>query len=135
MSVDIPLEIDLGPLAWIKDEVMQTLSRARKHIETLIADNAAVDAAKNALDELHQTSGAFELIGIEGLATFTREIERHLKSLIDAPRTQSAPQVLEGIERAVRRLSSHLEEVFSGAPCKPTMLTREYAAMHQLRCK
>ncbi len=133
MSVDIPLEIDLGPLAWIKDEVMQTLSRARKHIETLIADNAAADAAKNALDELHQTSGAFELIGIEGLATFTREIERHLKSLIDAPGAQSAPQVLEGIERAVRRLSSHLEEVFSGAPCKPTMLTREYAAMHQLR--
>ena len=133
MQVDIPLELDLGPLAWVKDEVAQTLGRARTEVEAILAGTAAPDAGKRAHDEIHQTSGAFELIGIEGLATYTREIERHLKSFNDSPHTQSAPEILGAVERALRRLTSHLEEVFSGAPCKPTVLTREYAALHRLR--
>jgi chemosensory pili system protein ChpA (sensor histidine kinase/response regulator) len=133
VQVDIPLELDLGPLAWVKDEVVQTLGRARTEVEAIIAGTAAPEAGKRAHDEIHQTSGAFELIGIEGLATYTREIERHLKAFNESPQTQSASEVLGAVERALRRLTSHLEEVFSGAPCKPTVLTREYAALHRLR--
>jgi chemosensory pili system protein ChpA (sensor histidine kinase/response regulator) len=133
VQVDIPLELDLGPLAWVKDEVVQTLGRARTEVEAIIAGTAAPEAGKRAHDEIHQTSGAFELIGIEGLATYTREIERHLKAFNDSPQTHSASEVLGAVERALRRLTSHLEEVFSGAPCKPTVLTREYAALHRLR--
>jgi chemosensory pili system protein ChpA (sensor histidine kinase/response regulator) len=133
VQVDIPLEIDLGPLAWVKDEVVQTLGRARAEVEAMLAGKGTPESVKRAHDELHQTSGAFELIGIEGLATFTREIERHLKALIDAPETPPSPEVLTAVERALRRLTSHLEEVFSGAPCKPTLLTREYATLHRLR--
>jgi chemosensory pili system protein ChpA (sensor histidine kinase/response regulator) len=133
VQVDIPLELDLGPLAWVKDEVVQTLGRARTEVEAIIAGTAAPEAGKRAHDEIHQTSGAFELIGIEGLATYTREIERHLKAFNESPQTQPASEVLGAVERALRRLTSHLEEVFSGAPCKPTVLTREYAALHRLR--
>ncbi len=134
MRVDIPLEIDLGPLAWVKDEVTMSLGRARRDVEALVGNQpVSPEVLQRALDEVHQTSGAFELIGIDGLATFTREIERHLKTLVDEPGAESAPKVLAGVQTALRRLSSHLEEVFSGAPCKPTMLTREYAALHRLR--
>ncbi len=134
MAVDIPLEIDLGPLAWVKDEVVLALGRARSDVDGMLAKGEPhAETLQRALNDVHQASGAFELTGVEGLAVFTREVERHLKSQIENPASGSPAEVLGTVERALRRLSSHLEEVFSGAPCKPTLLHREYAALARLR--
>jgi hypothetical protein len=49
VQVDIPLELDLGPLAWVKDEVVQTLGRARTEVEAIIAGTAAPERSSSSV--------------------------------------------------------------------------------------
>ena len=67
MAIDIPLELDSGPITWVKAEIDSALYRALDGIAKLrAAPSAAVRDGVRA--DLHRVAGAFELVGIEGLA-------------------------------------------------------------------
>ena len=128
MAIDIPLELDSGPITWVKAEIDSALLRALANIEKLRSDpTAALQAAIR--NDLHQVSGAFELVGIEGLAVLVQEFERHFSR-----DTEPVPaEALDAIDRGCRRLLSHLKEMVSGSPPVPLKFISEYLALGKLR--
>ncbi len=128
MAIDIPLELDSGPITWVKAEIDSALLRALVSIEKLRSSpNAALQSAVRY--DLHQVSGAFELVGIEGLAVLVQEFEKHFAADIDAVQ----PEALDVIDRGCRRLLSHLKEMASGSPPVPLKFISEYLALGNLR--
>ena len=82
MAIDIPLELDSGPITWVKAEIDSALLRALAAIEKLRSSpTAALQSAVRY--ELHQVAGAFELVGIEGLAVLVQEFEKHFAADIE----------------------------------------------------
>ena len=128
MTIDIPLELDSGPITWVKAEINSALLRALVNIEKLRFDpTVALQTLIRA--DLHQVSGAFELVGIEGLAVLVHEFEMHLSQDVNRVSTEA----LEVIDRGCKRLLSHLKEMVSGSPPVPLKFISEYVALGKLR--
>jgi chemosensory pili system protein ChpA (sensor histidine kinase/response regulator) len=128
VAIDIPLELDSGPITWVKAEIDSALYRALESIEKLRSAPSA--ELRNAVrSDLHQVAGAFELVGIEGLAVLVQEFERHFSSDVE-----SVPkEALDLVDRGCRRLLSHLKEMASGSPPVPLRFIPEYLALGKLR--
>ncbi|HPT55113.1 MAG TPA: Hpt domain-containing protein [Casimicrobium sp.] len=128
MAIDIPLELDSGPITWVKAEIDSALYRALAGLEQL-RTHPTTEGRNSVRAELHQVSGAFELVGIEGLAILVQEFERHFAT--DA--APVSPQAIELVDRGCRRLLSHLKEMASGAAPVPLRFISEYLALGKLR--
>ena len=127
MAIDIPLELDSGPITWVKAEIENALFRALEGIGQLrIAASAERRDAVRA--ELHQVAGALELVGIEGLAVLVQEFEKHF----GADAGVVAPEALDLVDRGCRRLLSHLKEMVGGSPPVPLRFISEYLALGKL---
>ncbi len=128
MSIDIPLELDTGPITWVKPEIEASLARV---LSGIAASRERIDpeVKKSIARELHTVAGAFELVGVEGLSVLVREFETHFS----APSQPPSVQALEQIERGVRRLLAHLQEIAAGAPAVPIRFLPEYLALGKLR--
>ena len=128
MAIDIPLELDSGPITWVKAEIDSALLRALAGIEKLRSVPTAVLQGAVRYD-LHQVSGAFELVGIDGLAVLVQEFEKHFAADVEAVPTEA----LDLVDRGCRRLLSHLKEMASGSPPVPLKFISEYLALGKLR--
>ena len=128
MAIDIPLELDSGPITWVKAEIDSALLRALASIDKLRAAPTAV--LQSAIrHDLHQVSGAFELVGIEGLAVLVQEFEKHFAADVALVPVEA----LDLVDRGCRRLLSHLKEMASGSPPVPLKFISEYLALGKLR--
>ncbi len=128
MAVDIPLDLDSGPILWVKAELDSTLLAALDGITRLQAGETGTLVA-TVRSNLHRAGGAFELVGVEGLAVLLREFEAHFPEPPDVPRAEA----LQTIGSACRRLISHLEEIAAGAQPVPLRFLPEYLALGRLR--
>ena len=128
MAIDIPLELDSGPITWVKAEIESALFRALEGIGQLRVA-PSVDHRNAVRAELHQVSGALELVGIEGLAVLVQEFEKHFGNDVEVV----APEALDLVDRGCRRLLSHLKEMVSGSPPVPLRFISEYLALGKLR--
>ena len=128
MAIDIPLELDSGPITWVKAEIDNALLRALANIEKLRSDPTA-ELQTLIRGDLHQVSGAFELVGIEGLAVLVQEFEAHFS----ATSARVPAEALNLVDRGCRRLLSHLKEIASGSPPVPLKFISEYLALGTLR--
>lgn len=128
MAVDIPLDLDSGPIIWVKAELDVTLMAALDGLTKLQAGETG-NIATSVRSNLHKAAGAFELVGVEGFAVLLREFENHLP---DPPET-AKPEALQTIAAACRRLVAHLEEIAAGAQAVPLRFLPEYLALGRLR--
>ncbi len=128
VSIDIPLELDTGPITWVKPEIEASLARVLSGIAAS-RERIEPEVKKSIARELHTVAGAFELVGVEGLSVLVREFETHFT----APSQPPSVQALEQIERGVRRLLAHLQEIAAGAPAVPIRFLPEYLALGKLR--
>ncbi len=128
MAIDIPLELDSGPITWVKAEIDSALFRALTAIEAL--RTSPTSELRGAIrTDLHQVSGAFELVGIEGLAVLVQEFEKHFASDVETVPSEA----LDLIDRGCRRLLAHLKEMASGSPPVPLKFISEYLSLGKLR--
>ncbi len=128
MAIDIPLELDSGPITWVKAEIDSALLRALAAIEKL-RSSPTTAMQSSVRHDLHQVSGAFELVGIEGLAVLVQEFEKHFAADVETVPAEA----LDLIDRGCRRLLSHLKEMASGSPPVPLKFISEYLALGKLR--
>ncbi len=128
MAVDIPLDLDSGPIVWVKAEIDATLLAALDGITRIQAGETGTLSA-TVRSNLHRASGAFELVGVEGLAILLREFEAHFPDPPEMPRREA----LQTVAGACRRLISHLEEIAVGAQPVPLRFLPEYLALGRLR--
>ncbi|MFN3436430.1 MAG: Hpt domain-containing protein [Acidovorax sp.] len=126
---------DLGPLAWVLDELRKSLDGAVKAMRRFVrdaeaareSDLAALDAGplRIARQQLHQACGALEMVGMGPPALVLRSMESAVQKFVQRPETCS-DEAAAVIERASFALIEYLETVLAGKATSPVALFPQY---------
>lgn len=132
---------DLGPLAWVLDELRKSLEGSTKALKRFVrdaeaargSDLAALDSSqlRIARQQLHQAVGALEMVGLPGPALVLRAMEAAVQKFVQQPEhcnTEAAAK----IERASFALTEYLQGVLSDRPVSPVSLFPQYREVQEL---
>ena len=132
---------DLGPLAWVLDELRKSLDGAVKAMRRFVrdaevareSDLAALDAGslRIARQQLHQACGALEMVGMGPPALVLRAMESAVQKFVQRPETCS-DDAAAVIERASFALIEYLETVLAGKAASPVALFPQYRDVQAL---
>ena len=119
---------DLGPLAWVLDELRKSLDVANKSLKRFVRDAevargtdlASVDASqlRMARQQMHQAVGALEMVGLAAPAHLLRAMESAVQQFVQRPEkcNEAAAAVLE---RASFALIEYLGVILAGRRSPP----------------
>ncbi|MGP1682250.1 MAG: hybrid sensor histidine kinase/response regulator, partial [Giesbergeria sp.] len=134
-------ELDLGPLAWVLDELRKSLDGAVKALRRFVydaeiareSDLASLDAAtlRMARQQLHQATGALEMVGMASPAQVLRAMENAVQRFVQRPEL-CTDDAAGAIERASFALCEYLEIVLAGKPVSPVALFPQYRDVQAL---
>ena len=121
------MDLDIGPLSWVKGEIDLALERAGLSLAAHAAD-AAGDHLQKARASMHQAYGALAIVGLDGITEFADAIEKLLAALGDntTPDVDAAIAAAQGGFTALR---GHLDDLMAGHPNQPLKLFGPYRAM------
>ena len=121
------MDLDTGPLSWVKGEIDLALERAGQSLAAHAADPSG-DELKKACASMHQAHGALAIVGLDGITEFASAIEQLLAALTDG----SAPDAAAAIEAAqagFAALRGYLDDLMAGHPDQPLKLFAPYRTM------
>ena len=134
-------ELDLGPLAWVLDELRKSLDGAVKALRRFVydaelareSDIASLDAAtlRIARQQLHQATGALEMVGMTSPALVLRAMETAVQRFVQRPEL-CTDDAAGAIERASFALCEYLEIVLAGKAVSPVALFPQYRDVQAL---
>jgi chemosensory pili system protein ChpA (sensor histidine kinase/response regulator) len=126
---------DLGPLAWVLDELRKSLDGATKALRRFVrdaelargSDLAELDASqlRIARQQLHQAVGALEMVGLGAPAKVLRVMEALAQKFVQRPELCS-DDAANKVERASFALTEYLEVVLKGKNASPVALFPQY---------
>ncbi|MES2911238.1 MAG: Hpt domain-containing protein [Pseudomonadota bacterium] len=141
-AADLDLAVnDLGPLAWVLEELRKSLDGSAKALKRFVrdaeaargSDLAAIDASqlRIARQQLHQAVGALEMVGLAAPALVLRAMEAAVQKFVQQPEycTQDAAAK---IERASFALTEYLEGVLADKPISSVSLFPQYREVQEL---
>jgi len=134
-------EQDLGPLAWVIDELRKSLDGAAKAVAWFVresdlspeADLAALDTAplRQAKLLLHQAGGALAMVNMAAPARMLHAMEAVAQRLLQSPRL-CTPQAAATMENASFALLEYLETVLAGKAVPAVALFPQYRDVQAL---
>ena len=141
-AADLDLAVnDLGPLAWVLDELRKSLDGATKALKRFVrdaeaargSDLSAIDASqlRIARQQLHQAVGALEMVGLAGPALVLRAMEAAVQRFVQHPE-QCSQEAAAKIERASFALTEYLEAVLADKPISAVSLFPQYRDVQEL---
>ncbi len=126
---------DLGPLAWVLDELRKSLDGANKALRRFVrdaemsrgSDLGALDASqlRIARQQLHQAVGALEMVGMAAPAKVLRAMEALAQKFVQRPELCSGDAAAK-VERASFALVEYLEGVLKGKEASSVALFPQY---------
>jgi chemosensory pili system protein ChpA (sensor histidine kinase/response regulator) len=132
---------DLGPLAWVFEELRKSLDGANKAIRRFIreseqarhSDLEAVDpgSLRVARQQLHQAVGALEMVGLAAPAQVLRAMEAAVQRFVQKP-LSCTEEAAAKVERASFALVEYLEAVLNSKPVPPVALFSQYREVQEL---
>ena len=132
---------DLGPLAWVFEELRKSLEGANKAIRRFIreseqarhSDLEAVDpgALRVARQQLHQAVGALEMVGLAAPAQVLRAMEAVVQRFVQRP-LSCTEEAAGKVERASFALIEYLEAVLNNKAVPPVALFSQYREVQEL---
>ena len=132
---------DLGPLAWVLDELRKSLEGAAKALKRFVreaeaargSDLAALDASqlRIARQQLHQAVGALEMVGLTEPALVLRAMEAAVQKFVQQP-DQCSQDAAAKVERASFALTEYLEGVLAGKAVSAVSLFPQYRDIQEL---
>lgn len=140
LPTDSPLA-DLGPLAWVFDELRKSLDGANKATKRFVREAAqfepggldAPDPAplRIARQQLHQAVGALEMVGLEQPAQVLRGMEAAVQRFVQRPQICDEAAVQQ-VEHAGFALLEYLQAVLNNKPLQPLVLFPQYYSVQKL---
>ncbi len=141
-AADLDMAVnDLGPLAWVLDELRKSLDGAAKVLKRFVrdaelargSDLAAIDASqlRIARQQLHQAVGALEMVGLAAPALVLRAMEAAVQRFVQQPE-QCSLGAAARIESASFALMEYLEGVLADKPISPVSLFPQYRQVQEL---
>ncbi len=132
---------DLGPLAWVLDELTKSLDGSTKALRRFVrdaelargSDLAALDASqlRIARQQLHQAVGALEMVGMAEPAKVLRAMEALAQKFVQRPELCS-DEAANKVERASFALTEYLEGVLKGKGASSVALFPQYRDVLEL---
>ena len=132
---------DLGPLAWVLDELRKSLDGATKALRRFVrdadlargSDLTELDAShlRIARQQLHQGVGALEMVGLGAPAKVLRAMEALAQKFVQRPELCSDDAAAK-VERASFALTEYLEGVLKGKNASSVALFPQYRAVMDL---
>ena len=116
---------DIAPLAWVIDEIRNSLAEAVNGLKAFVANKQDVDQIRNARNQIHQANGALQLLDLRGVALVTEAIE-HLTRRFETDPKECSPAPIRTIETALSAVMAYLEGLLSGRPNQPVRLYPYY---------
>jgi chemosensory pili system protein ChpA (sensor histidine kinase/response regulator) len=126
---------DLGPLAWVLDEVKKSVSSATKSLRRYVrdaeaargSDLASVDAnaLRVARQQIHQACGALEMVGQAGPNLLLKAMEEVVQHAVQKPEL-CTDSTVDLIERCGFALTEYLERAANGKSVEPVELFSHY---------
>ena len=123
---------DLGPLAWVLDELRKSLESASSALRRFVRDAAqargqdmsSIDNGqlRIARQHMHQAVGALEMGGLAAPAHMLRTMETAAQKFIERPELCTEAAAAK-VERAGFALTEYLEGVLLGKPWQITLFT------------
>lgn len=127
--------VDLGPLAWVHDELRKSLDAATKSLRRHLRDAEALTGAdigtldlsqlRMARQQLHQAVGATEMVGLAAPARVLRAMESAVAVFVQRPEKCTA-QAVDAVERASFALVEYLELLLDGHQASTVGLFPQY---------
>ncbi|MBU4506567.1 MAG: hybrid sensor histidine kinase/response regulator, partial [Gammaproteobacteria bacterium] len=140
LSTDAPLA-DLGPLAWVFDELRKSLDGANKAVRRFVRESEqsrhndleTVDpgSLRLARQQLHQAVGALEMVGLVSPAQVLRGMEAAVQRFVQRPQTCTEAAAAK-VERAGFALMEYLQAVLNNKPMQPMALFPQYRDVQEL---
>lgn len=140
LPADAPVA-DLGPLAWVFEELRKSLDGANKAIKRFVRetelsrnnDLEAVDpgSLRLARQQLHQAVGALEMVGLTSPAQVLRAMEAAVQRFVQRPNI-CTEEAAGKVERASFALIEYLEAVLNNKPIQPVALFSQYREVQEL---
>ncbi|MCD6078612.1 MAG: putative histidine kinase, CheA, partial [Ramlibacter sp.] len=132
---------DLGPLAWVLDELRKSLESASSALRRFVRDTAqakgedmaSVDTGhlRIARQHMHQAVGALEMVGLVAPAHMLRSMEGAAQKFIERP--ELCTEAAAGkVERAGFALTEYLEALLGGKAVSPLSLFLQYKDVQDL---
>jgi chemosensory pili system protein ChpA (sensor histidine kinase/response regulator) len=125
------IELDIGPLSWVKGEIDLALERAGESLAAHAADPACDGLAK-ARASMHQAHGALAIVGLDGITEFADAIKQLLAALGDATVPDTGVAVAAA-QAGFAALRGYLDDLMAGHPDQPLKLFSPYRAMAEAR--
>ena len=133
-ELDLTL-LDLGPLAWVLEELRKSLEGSTKALKRFMRETeagrnseiGALDAGqlRIARQQLHQAVGALEMVGMSAPALVLRAMETAVQKFIQSP-VQCTQDAVGKIELAGFSIVHYLEDVLAGKPASAVSLFPQY---------
>jgi chemosensory pili system protein ChpA (sensor histidine kinase/response regulator) len=132
---------DLGPLAWVLDELRKSLESASSALRRFVRDAAqargedmaSVDTGqlRIARQHMHQAVGALEMVGMGAPAHMLRCMEGAAQKFIERPELCTEAAAAK-VERAGFALTEYLEAMLGGKGVSPLSLFVQYKDVQDL---
>ena len=132
---------DLGPLAWVLEELRKSLESASGALRRFVrdagqargSDMASVDTGhlRIARQQLHQAVGALEMVGLGAPARVLLAMESAVQKFVDRPELCSEAAAAK-VERAGFALTEYLEGVLHGKGLSPVALFPQFKDVQEL---
>ncbi len=132
---------DLGPLAWVLDELRKSLDSASAALRRFVRDTgaargsdmASVDGGqlRIARQQLHQAVGALEMVGLPAPAHMLRAMESAVQKFVERPELCIEPSASK-VERAGFALTDYLAGLLQGKPVSAVALFPQYRDVQEL---
>jgi len=132
---------DLGPLAWVMDEVRLTLDSAVETVERYAQDNeqsratdlAEVDTGPMRLlrQQVHQAAGALDMVNLDGAARVLEALEALVQRWVQRP-AQASVEAAQSVRHGARALLDYLDRCMRERPLPALALFPTYRDWQQL---
>ena len=121
------------PLLSVKNGLDSSLSEISTELEEFFnagwAGNAHLQLAQ---DELHRAVGVLQMLSLEGLAVFSKELETVLQEMLSQHQAPTA-MYRDTLRGAILALTQYLDALADGASNTALRLFYSYQELHQLR--
>jgi chemosensory pili system protein ChpA (sensor histidine kinase/response regulator) len=121
------MDLDIGPLSWVKGEIDLALERAGLALAAHAADPAG-DNLQKACASMHQAHGALAIVGLDGITEFADAIEKLLAALGNNA-TPEVDAAIAASQAGFTALRGYLDDLVAGHPNQPLKLFGPYRAM------
>src|SRR3954462_7555475 len=132
---------DLGPLAWVLDELRKSLESASSALRRFVRDAAqargedmaSVDTGhlRIARQHMHQAVGALEMVGLGAPASILRAMEGAAQKFIERPELCTEAAAAK-VDRAGFALTEYLEALLGGKDVSSLSLFIQYKDVQDL---